>query len=47
MKKLTEKTALVTGLDSGIGQATAIAFAKEGADVIIIYHSDNEGAEKT
>ncbi|MGI4729094.1 MAG: SDR family NAD(P)-dependent oxidoreductase [Janthinobacterium lividum] len=47
MEKLTGKTALVTGSDSGIGQAIAIAFAKEGADVIITYHNDQEGAEKT
>lgn len=47
MKKLTGKTALVTGADSGIGQATAIEFAKEGADVIIIYHSDIDHANKT
>lgn len=47
MKKLTGKTALVTGADSGIGQATAIEFAKEGANVIIIYHANREHAEKT
>lgn len=47
MKKLKNKVALITGSDSGIGQATAIEFAKEGADVVITYHSDREGAEKT
>lgn len=47
MGKLERKTALITGSDSGIGQATAIAFAKEGADIIITYHSDKEGAQKT
>jgi glucose 1-dehydrogenase len=47
MKKLAHKTALVTGSDSGIGQAIAIRFAQEGADIIIVYHTDQEGAEKT
>jgi glucose 1-dehydrogenase len=47
MKKLENKVALITGSDSGIGQATAIELAKEGADIIITYHTDREGAEKT
>lgn len=47
MKKLEGKIALITGSDSGIGQATAIEFAKEGADVVITYRSDKEGADKT
>lgn len=47
MGKLEGKVALITGSDSGIGQASAIAFAKEGADVVITYHSDKEGAEET
>lgn len=45
--KLQGKKALVTGADSGIGQAIAITFAREGADVIVHYHSDEEGASKT
>lgn len=47
MQKLTGKVALITGSDSGIGQATAIEMAKEGADVIVCYHTDKEGAEHT
>jgi glucose 1-dehydrogenase len=47
MKKLADKTALVTGSDSGIGQAIAIQFAQEGADIIIVYHTDKESADRT
>lgn len=46
-QKLTQEIAIVTGSDSGIGQATAIAFAKEGADVAVTYMHDKEGAEHT
>ncbi|WP_257346781.1 SDR family oxidoreductase [Pseudalkalibacillus decolorationis] len=45
--KLTEKVALITGGDSGIGAATAIAFAKEGADVAIAYLDEHEDANRT
>ena len=45
--KLQGKTALVTGADSGIGQAIAITFAREGADVVVHYHSDQQGAQNT
>lgn len=45
--KLTGKKAVVTGGDSGIGRAVAIAFAKEGADVAIAYLNEHEDARHT
>jgi glucose 1-dehydrogenase len=45
--KLKDKRALVTGADSGIGQAIAEIFAQEGADVAIVYHTDRSGADET
>jgi glucose 1-dehydrogenase len=45
--KLHGKIAIITGADSGIGQATAEAFAQEGADITISYHTDKDGAEET
>ncbi len=45
--KLTDKVALITGGDSGIGRAVAIAYAKEGANVAIAYLNEHEDAEKT
>lgn len=42
--KLKDKVALVTGADSGIGRSAAIAFAKEGADVAIVYYDEHEDA---
>ncbi|MDF1658805.1 MAG: SDR family oxidoreductase [Verrucomicrobiales bacterium] len=44
---LTGKRAFVTGSSGGIGQAIAIALANAGADVVIQYYSDKEGAGKT
>lgn len=46
-QRLAQEIAIVTGSDSGIGQATAIAFAREGADVAVTYLHDKEGAEHT
>src|SRR4051812_27559384 len=44
---LEGKRALVTGGDSGIGRAAAVAFAKEGADVSIAYLSEDDDAKHT
>ena len=45
--KLQGKVALITGGDSGIGRAVAIAFAKEGADVAIMYLNEHDDAKQT
>ena len=45
--KLTGKVALVTGADSGIGKAVAIAYAREGADVAISYLEEDDDAKDT
>ncbi len=45
--KLTGKTAVITGGDSGIGKAIAIAYAQEGADVAIVYLNEHEDANET
>ena len=45
--RLEGKAAIITGGDSGIGRAVAIAFAREGADVLISYLNEDEDAEET
>ncbi len=45
--KLEGKVALITGGDSGIGRAVAVAYAKEGANVAIAYLDEHEDADKT
>jgi NAD(P)-dependent dehydrogenase (short-subunit alcohol dehydrogenase family) len=45
--KLRGKTAIITGGDSGIGRAVALAFAREGADVVVSYLNEEEDAEET
>ncbi len=46
-QKLVGKVALITGADSGIGRAVAVAFAKEGANVAIVYLAEDSDAEET
>ncbi|MFH8434133.1 SDR family oxidoreductase [Streptomyces sp. NPDC018007] len=45
--RLSGKSAVITGGDSGIGRAVAIAYAREGADVLISYLDEHEDAEET
>jgi NAD(P)-dependent dehydrogenase (short-subunit alcohol dehydrogenase family) len=45
--RLKNKRAVITGGDSGIGRAVAIAFAREGADLLIAYLSEDEDAQQT
>ncbi|AOR22782.1 SDR family oxidoreductase [Clostridium taeniosporum] len=44
---LNNKVALITGGDSGIGRAVSIAYAKQGADIVIVYYNENRDAEET
>jgi NAD(P)-dependent dehydrogenase (short-subunit alcohol dehydrogenase family) len=45
--KLDGKVAIITGGDSGIGRSVAVLYAREGADVVIVYLSEREDAEQT
>jgi len=45
--RLAGKKAVITGADSGIGRAVAIAYAREGADVLLSYLNEDEDAEDT
>ena len=45
--KLAGQVAMITGGDSGIGRAVAIAFAKEGANVAVLYFDEHEDAQET
>lgn len=45
--RLKDKVALITGADSGIGRAVAIAFAREGADVAVAYLEEHDDAKET
>jgi hypothetical protein len=45
--RLADKATIVTGGDSGIGKAVALAFAREGADVLISYLDEEEDAQDT
>jgi NAD(P)-dependent dehydrogenase (short-subunit alcohol dehydrogenase family) len=46
-EKLEDMVALITGADSGIGRAVAVLYAREGADIAIVYLSEDEDAEET
>lgn len=45
--RLKDKVAIITGGDSGIGRAVAILFAKEGAEVVIVYLNEHDDAKET
>ena len=45
--RLADKAAVITGADSGIGRAVAIAFAREGADVLVSYLDEDDDARET
>ncbi len=46
-KRLEGKTAVITGGDSGIGKAVAVAYAKEGCNVVIMYKEESKDAQDT
>ncbi len=45
--RLKDRVAVITGADSGIGRAVALAFAREGADVVISYLNEHQDAQET
>src|ERR1700730_2017491 len=45
--KLVGKKAIITGADSGIGRTVALAFAREGADVLVAYLNEHDDAKET
>ncbi len=45
--RLQDRVAIVTGADSGIGRAVSVLFAREGADIVIVYLSERDDARKT
>ena len=45
--KLKGKVAIITGGDSGIGRSVSILYAKEGADVVVVYLDEHSDAEET
>src|SRR5256885_10998590 len=45
--KLRDRVALITGGDSGIGRAVAVLYAKEGADLAVIYFNEHKDARET
>ena len=45
--KLKDKKTIITGADSGIGRAVALAFAREGADVLVSYLDEHDDANET
>ena len=45
--RLKDKVAVITGADSGIGRAVALAFAREGADIVVSYWNEHEDARET
>lgn len=47
MGKLGDHVALITGSDSGIGHATAVEYAREGADIVVNFLEDEDGANHT